>query len=275
MLAGADLAPVYDSAMTGMPSRTCLRAQLALTARTTTHRFEAVSTKRIGHNRPLITMVFLVIAQVWGGPAYASTFALIHGRQFELCRGYEQNLKSYATPSRLDHEWPLDPALKEFRKPQWQSVDARENLEIVKTIFLWRTDPNKRDGGAKAEAKWQEELPRTLTLIENKQVRLDLARVDFDADGKADRVYRYYHPIKFLSSGAPPEYGYSYIYFPDDSQYPEESWRMDAGNLYDSFLYRGRFYLLGWFSPGLTIWEPKGGSQGVALIGVCVFKFND
>jgi hypothetical protein len=42
MLAGADLAPIYDSAMTGMPNRTCLRAQLALTARTTTHRFETI-----------------------------------------------------------------------------------------------------------------------------------------------------------------------------------------------------------------------------------------
>jgi hypothetical protein len=206
--------------------------------------------------------------------ARAGTFELDYGHQFKLCHAYEQNLKSFPNLGRLDHEWPLNPALQEFRKPRWRSVDARADLEIIKTMFLWRTDPYERIEAMKAEAKWQEELPRTLELIENRQVRLETTRVDFDADGKSDRVYRYYHPIQSFSGGAPPLYGYSYTYFPSDGQYPEQSWRIYSKDYYDSFLYRGRFYLIGWSPLGLTIEEPNAGSQGISLTGVCIFKFQ-
>jgi hypothetical protein len=222
----------------------------------------------------LAALLSFAVLQLWAASAYAGTLKLGYGRQFQLCRAYEQNLRSFPDLNLLDREWPVDPALKEFRKPQWRSVDARKDLDIIKTIFVWQTDPNQQLGAAKAEAKWQEELPQVLDLMEHRRIRLDRARVDFDADGEVDRVYRYYHPTKFFASGAPPLYGYSYIYFPSDSQYPAESWRIYSGHLYDSFLFRGRFYLIGWLPLGLTIQEPKAGTQGINLADVCIFKFQ-
>ena len=140
-------------------------------------------------------LVGLTWSLLFSNAAYSGTFKLNSGKQFELCRAYEKNLASFPDVALETTEWPLNPALKEFRKPRWRTIDAHQNLPVIKTIYMWQRDPADRLDPQTAEARWQEEAPQVLNLIDKNLVRLDVAHVDFDADGRADTVYRYYHQL--------------------------------------------------------------------------------
>ena len=207
------------------------------------------------------------------GTAQADTFNLSHGRRYELCRAYEQNLKSFPDLSSTTHIWPLDSKLSEFRHPEWKSVDALEHLDIVRTMYLWSADPQSKRDDVAAEDVWKEKAGAVLQGIKSGSVRLDRTRVDFGNDGHLDTVYRYYHP---LYAGAPKDrYGYWYLFFRDGSDEPSSAFRKYSGDmrLYDSFLFRGRFYLMRWDILGLNIIEPRSvrAGAGIALIPVCIF----
>jgi hypothetical protein len=47
------------------------------------------------------------------------------------------------------------------------------------------------------------------------------------------------------------------------------------GRLYDSFFFRGRFYLIGWFGGGLAIFEPQAVPEesGILVRPVCSFRY--
>jgi hypothetical protein len=218
--------------------------------------------------------VALALSLLWSNWTLAAKSELTYGRHFALCHAYAKNLRSFSDLSRNTHEWPLDPALKEFRKPGWRRVDPRQHIAIIKTMYIWHIDPHEGLDYTAVEARWKEEEPKVLALIDQDSVRLEMAHVDFDADGTMDRAYRYYHPIQSFTNGAPPIYGYSYLYFQDEDKEPAAAWRLRAAPAYDSFLFRGRFYLIAWSPLGLTILEPKLTSHGIALPSVCSFNLK-
>lgn len=206
--------------------------------------------------------------------ARADTFTISYGKRYDLCRAYEQNLRSFPELSSTTHVWPLDRQLTEFRQPHWQSVDPRDHLEVIQTIYLWSEDPQAKWDGSAAKNAWNAKEKSVLDQIKSGLVQLDRARIDFNNDGRLDTVYRYYHP---LYAGAPKErYGYWYLFFDDSTNTPATVFRKYSGDmrLYNSFLFRGRFYLIRWDVLGLNVLEPQSVRKGadLAITPVCIFN---
>jgi hypothetical protein len=209
----------------------------------------------------------------------AGTFALATGEQYALCRLYQKNLDTLPRATMQTHEWPVDPKLKDFSKPLWKRIDARKHLDIIKKLDTWAADPLKQLDEAAADAKWREGEREVIDLIDKNMVHLETARFDFDSDGHLDQVYRYYHPIHFLDS-APDDpdriYGYWYIYFNDEDPRISEDFRRNFPQVFDSFFFRKRFYLVGWFVGELNVFEPSALriDGGLLVRPVCRFSFE-
>jgi hypothetical protein len=209
----------------------------------------------------------------------AGTFVLTRGKQYPLCRLYQKNLDALPQATMQAHEWPIDPKLKDLSKPHWQQIDAREHLDLIKKLYIWAADPLKQLDEAAADATWREEERDVMDLIVKGKVRLETARFDFDSDGHLDQVYRYYHPRNFLDSvpgGADRIYGYWYIYFNDEDSRISENFRRNFPRVFDSFFFRKRFYLVGWFVGELTVFEPSALRNVSQLLmqPVCDYSFD-
>ena len=133
--------------------------------------------------------------------ANAGSFTLTAGGQYALCREYAKNLMFFPEVSRDTYEWPLDATLKRFRKPKWQPVDARQHIDVIKTLYIWAADPNRKEGEAEDEQKWRQREPMAFDLIRRGAAQLEATRLDFDNDGTSDEVYRYRHPINSAAAG--------------------------------------------------------------------------
>jgi hypothetical protein len=228
----------------------------------------------------LAMLLAVVLSALCSASALAGSFQLVSGKRFDLCRAYDKNLRSFPDLTSQTYEWPLNPKLKSFAKPRWNAVDARENLSVIKKLYLWAMDPYGSLDAATAESRWQQKLPDILQMIDKGMVRLEITRLDFDNAGRPDRVYRYYHPIRFdKSKSGPPHavYGYWYVFFDDRDPAVSDDFRSSSGEgrLYDSFFFRGRFYLIGWFGGGLAIFEPQAVPEesGILIRPVCSFRY--
>jgi hypothetical protein len=228
------------------------------------------------------TCLALAALAGWSHLAEARSFELAEGGRFKLCHAYQHNLDSLGDDiPRQTYEWPVDPNLRDFRTPRWRAVDPLQNIDVIKKMYLWRDSKNIGLAAATAANKWPEEEPRILDLVRKGVVRLETARVDFDNDGHFDRVYRYYHPILLRghTEDEPAEFfGWWYIYFNDRNPAVSESFRgyFGEGRLYDSFHFKGRFYLTGWLAGQLIIFEPQAVPDlpGLAFEQVCAYDYT-
>jgi hypothetical protein len=228
---------------------------------------------------------------LWSGSAHSRTFELIYGKQFALCRAFQNNLAAFPDLSEKTYEWPLDPKLTDFKKPRWRPVDIRQRMDMIRMLHEWNYNP-LGDVGEDAPARekfanssWERDSHLIPDAIAKGLARLEGTRLDFDHDGTVDTVYRYFHQIPEVlrpqvATRGPTE-GYWYVYLDDGADKAfkpfQEYSRWDV--LYDSFLYRGRFYLIAWQYGQLRISEPhkflhgtKASDADFALIEVCRFR---
>jgi hypothetical protein len=215
---------------------------------------------------------------LWPVQGYAGTFELTYGKQFALCRTFWKNLAAFPDLSETTYEWPLDSTITALTKPRWEPVEIRDNMDIVKTLYLWNYDPLNTKSYEAMNRLWEHESHAVLEQMSSGSVRLDRARLDVDANGQVDTVYRYYHRIAQPNSNTIQEYGYWYLYFEDQNSQPAEGLRvhLEPTLTYDSFFFNGRFYLIGWTNHVLVIFEPTTlpPLTQVALTSVCRFKYK-
>ena len=219
----------------------------------------------------LLTGILVVSSS---SPTRADTFTLRKGERYALCREYEENLNSFPDLPASTNVWPLNPKLADFRKPRWVPVELNQNLSIIRTMYLWNLDPQHGLDSSAAERAWKEKENVLRRQIAGGSVRLDRARIDFDGNGRVGTVYRFYHP---LYEGAPENrYGYWYLFFDNGADKPLAAFRRYSGELklYDSFLFRGRFYLVRWDVLGLNVLEPRSipEEHELALVPVCILQ---
>jgi hypothetical protein len=226
----------------------------------------------------------IVFGCVWAlasaSSADAGSFGLVRGKRYELCREYEKNLRSFPRLSESTGQWPLDPKLLDFKKPQWETVDARQHLDVMKTLFFRNYGPGRQVGSATPEEIWEQHAKAVFDGLADGSVRLERARFDVDNDGHADTVYRYFSslPAHLRSSWKTRQQnGYWYIYFSDNDPLVAEKFKNYSGfdRFYDSFFFKGRAYLIGWFGQ-LAISELNTIPQlhDLAQIEVCRFTFS-
>jgi hypothetical protein len=179
-------------------------------------------------------------------PAFAGSFTLIEGKQYELCREYAENLAAFPQLSDKTYEWPLGPKRRSFSKLRWKAVDVQEHMDIVKTLYTW----NYRGYGGQFDPEqiWQSRSSEVRADIAQHGVRLDMAKADFNHTGSTDTVYRYFHELPArdqANSGGTQKEGYWYIYKSSLNARISDKFRTYEfyGRFFDSFLFKGRFYL--------------------------------
>jgi len=176
-------------------------------------------------------------------------------------------------------------------------ADIWQHMNIIKTLHEWNYDPlgdiNQDPVTAAANKKfadesWARDSQRLPDEIANGSARLEVTHLDFDHDGTVDTVYRYFHriPQELRSQvvNSQPTEGYWYIYFGTSDDLAAKLFREYSqwDILYDSFSYKGRFYLIAWLYHELRIFEPKKFRHGAGVsespdltqIEVCRFRLK-
>jgi hypothetical protein len=231
-----------------------------------------------------VAVACLALSLLLPASARSSTFKLVYDydKRTGLCRAYQKNLAAFPHLSVHTYEWPLDPKLTDFKKPDWQPVDIRQHMDILKTLYEWNYDSsgaNEKYG----EEVWERASRLIPDQITKRLVRLDVAHLDFDNSGDVDTVYRFFHRMtrdeRTAFGGDQPTKGYWYIYFDQKDEVTPKSFRFASDEMffYDSFLYNGHFYLIRWDdTPKLTIFDPgKNTYQStMGLLPVCSFRLT-
>jgi hypothetical protein len=202
------------------------------------------------------------------GTATARTWKLESRGHFGLCREYDENLRSFPELRDMTTEWPLARHFKNFSKPKWQQVAPVEHIDVLKDMYEFQ------------RKEWPDYQEEVNEWVRAGEVRLEKTVLDFDASGKKSVVYRYKHPAELISQNdraRVPVQAYWYMFYAADADAPVEAYRRYATwfSFGDSFLYKGRFYLIRSL-PDLTIYEPRyvASVNELAMTPVCVFRLS-
>ncbi len=154
----------------------------------------------------------------------AEGYILEKGKKYSLCREYLQNLQNFAVPQvgPVSFEWPIDPKLRNFSKPNWRPIDPKSWLDIVEKIYLGRVmrTPTYREMSDELKAQvWPKAKASVLEEIGRGLIRMETAPVDFNNDGKFEQAFRYgrkIHAVKeTLTSQSQPLVGWWYWFESD------------------------------------------------------------
>jgi hypothetical protein len=195
------------------------------------------SVSRTRTRATLIVVAALAALLLERSPAFAGSFTLFEGKQYELCREYAKNLAAFPDLSDKTYEWPLDPKLKDFTKPRWEAVDIQQHMDVVKTLYTWSY--RGYEGHSDPEQIWQIRSPEVLDDIARHAARLEMAKIDFNHTGSTDIVCRYYHELPNRDKANSPgnqKRGYWYIYI--SSLDPKLSNQFRTDSFFDRFTTR-------------------------------------
>jgi hypothetical protein len=210
--------------------------------------------------------------------AAAGTYKLVKGQRFALCREYDANLKSFSELTATTTEWPLNPRFKNSSKLHWEPVDAMKNMEVIKTIYSFQTDPTERKTAAQLAEAWHKDEIKVTQWVRSGEATLE--RTEVTLDGTKLIVYRYKHPTEVWGRelGTLFKPAYWYIFYDPSTNNPLPSYRFIAGSQFqeaDSFLYEGRFYMIKHYTGETTIEEPGYRRGEFGIVPVCEFKYSE
>jgi len=130
-------------------------------------------------------LVFIFLLPVY---VLAGEYVLVKGEGTEVCEAYKTNLNSFNLHNEYSMACVRDVISKftDFQKPEWQKMDLRKNIELLKKIELflgnWGTvTPDNVKG-------WEEYIE---SRIKEEYVSIDLCQIDINNDGKKENVIKY------------------------------------------------------------------------------------
>ena len=157
----------------------------------------------------------------------------------EVCKAYEKNLNSFPEiHSVMVCERPINPKLKDFKKPDWQTLDVLENKDFIKKIekqsVYYRANPNNF-----SEKQWDETFK---ARVEERGIKLRYAKLEIDSD-KYKYILEYNFPGKcdpfderWLENSGGIEY------FITTKEMKEILPIIGLGELRGVFIYKGNIY---------------------------------
>ncbi len=198
----------------------------------------------------------LIVVFIFLLPLYvlAGEYVFVKGEGAEVCEAYKKNLNSFNPHNEyaMACERKVNPQFSDFQKPEWQKMDLRKNIELLKKIELFLGnygDPSNNIEG------WEEYIE---SRIKEEYISIDLCQIDINNDGKKESVIKY-------NDGSCPEghYGAALLVLNDDRteidiqktkpllQNPRtlkngplsEGW---DGTMYDIFIYKKKVYFDRW-----------------------------
>lgn len=229
------------------------------------------------------------ISVAHGAPSYVLT----QGKQYEVCREYLTNLQlRQPSAARVSFEWQISQQLKNLRKPNWKTIDAVARLDVVQGIVMSAFDLSPPGRGATPEARsdyWDNQKVALLEEISRGTAKLESAQLDFDGDGVLDSAFRFgrraYVIDEKLAQGGNPLVGWWYWFEGNRPSARAFSKYIGPYRLYDSFLFKGRFYLSSYSSylfnigqvSDYLVFEPKSVRAGedLAMVQVCTFRYTN
>jgi hypothetical protein len=225
-----------------------------------------------------IVVAFSTAAILLAGDACAGSFKLKHGNQFELCRESDAYIQSSPDLGVATTDWPLDTSLKDVKKPRWEPVDAMRNIDIIKVIYLYYTDPQERSDLTETWSHWQ---PRVMPWISNGDAKLYKTTLDADNFGTDAILYRYSHPdVRGRGASRATAQSSWYVLYDAKTNQPMEQFRGFTGSLSaaDAFFFKGQLYMISWdgdieVAIFELAWVPV--VREVALTAICAFSYSD
>lgn len=142
------------------------------------HKIRSSSTS-LGSVRQLLICALLTSPTEASAWEYELTWqsGLLLPEQRLLCREYLNNLNSIKAPPHMTCERQVNPNLGNFDKPEWESLDPRDHIAVVKEIFLqfretWAFHQWNEAGGYAVQLK--KLFPQTPTVEKMQALKLTL-----------------------------------------------------------------------------------------------------
>lgn len=138
----------------------------------------------------ILCLILLAAAQ----PVLAVQYTLVKGEQYQLCRDYVAAVNAINKELPMTCEREFSPQYKEFRKIKWEPLDlASLSEELWRQMFRVMTHngvryTDKEAGWEEQYRAWRQRVAERIATA--RDVKLDRARIDIDADGKREIVYR-------------------------------------------------------------------------------------
>ncbi len=191
------------------------------------------------------------LAKFWYTGIHSNT-AGMHKSDVPLCKAFVQNLNSFPEHKEpMVCERPLHPKFKDFRRPEWKTLDPMKHLDLlVQGAALAPYTKYENEKKSKEElATWEKDAREGIKAnIEQGEIKLSLARLDLVGsesrpDGKPENVLRvevgHCDPKKIEN----PTYRRGFVYYiaNDELTNITTNFAWSASGI-DVFLYHGKAY---------------------------------
>lgn len=215
----------------------------------------------------------------------AAEYRLIKGRDFELCRALEQNLNVFKDDPPMVCERKFDARFKDFRVPNWEPLDAKENRDLLEQIYKAQFSlAVTKDSDKKfAEEKWLKFKPELEKKLGEGRVFLSKSRFDLAHNGEHVTV------LKLVDNGCDPVKHIRFVnqpdptlhVFVDDTTELDPRYARTARFMAEPFFYQGRVHLSEWNGlpntepPQLNVYETfwTRGHFGLPIYPICTYRY--
>lgn len=219
-------------------------------------------------------LIFVIIVNIFSVELLAGEYIAERGKRFSLCRDLAANLNTFKNEPPLICGLKFSPKFKDFRFPKWQPLDVNKNMNIFDEILHHK--------------KSRPYTPWIQKLLEQGQVTLGRAMIDFNFDGKKNQVYRMEMKscqnreekiIKNIKRGlwrGPDIFIWPYEAVSDSGAFTNFK---RSNTPYDLLYYKGRPYLYRWDNVGfggIAVWETNnfGGKESYSSRWVCLIEYE-
>ena len=210
----------------------------------------------------------------------AGDYKLVLGKGIEVCEAYLKNLNSFPKAPAMVCERPLNPDLRELRRPNWESLRVMDNLDLLGQVERHL----RRMTQEQFEQQKEDWLATVKQRVTKHLLRMSLTKLDVDKDGLLEDVVLYENPVdcdaKNETTFAHPGGRAIFVLTSDGTQIDHKATELafpTGGGRPDFFIYKGQVYQTTWagnlgFKDGqIDVYTP------VPLPGrrPCEYKYTD
>ena len=113
-------------------------------------------------------------------------------RDATLCGNFGKVLNFYAAKNQpLTCERPIPPQMQDFQRPQWQSLNPLEHIDLLRKLDRYLFYDGKGVLGPKREFIEQEWRALVGRNYKQHRIKLSLAKVDLNSDGEPENILKF------------------------------------------------------------------------------------
>lgn len=199
--------------------------------------------------------IAIIFTFVFASLVSAGEYVLIKGNGVDVCEAYGKNLNSFKLHNQyvMACERKISPKYADFKKPEWEELELRENVELLKKIELFLGNYVVTSVNVQG---WKDYIK---SLIRGKRISIELSKIDINNDGKKANVIKYNHgvcpehnlygaPLLVLNNNLKEidiEKTKPLLQNPRHAKYRTLSEGWD-GTMYDIFIYKNQTYFDRW-----------------------------